>query len=70
MERPNKAEQYCIRLTCRGNKITYPRNISMLFNSVISTCNTRLMCVDVRKFFLGTPMKRYKLHVNAAIAHL
>jgi hypothetical protein len=32
----------------------------MLFNSVVSTPNTKLMGLDIKDFYLNTEMERYK----------
>jgi len=32
----------------------------MLWNSVISTDDARYLCLDIKKFYLGTPMDRFE----------
>jgi hypothetical protein len=32
----------------------------LIINSTIFTPNTRFMCGDIKNFYLGTPMARYK----------
>ena len=69
----------CIRdrLTVGGNLIEYPDNlrtntadlitIKILLNSVISTPGARFIALDVKNFYLNTPMARYKymcLHIS------
>ena len=51
-----------------GNLIDYPGDVStpaadtttakLVFNSTISTPPARFMCVDIRNFYLNTPMER------------
>jgi hypothetical protein len=68
--RPNKKELHRTRLTVGGNLIDYPGDVStktaglttakLLFNSVISTPEARFMGIDVKNFYLNTPMDRYE----------
>jgi hypothetical protein len=53
-----------------GNLVNYPDNcgtptadllaIKLLFNSVISTNNAKFMTIDIKDFYLMTPMKCYE----------
>eukprot|EP00804_Cyclotella_cryptica_P008878 CCRYP_013090-RA/>CCRYP_013090-RA protein AED:0.15 eAED:0.14 QI:0/0/0/1/1/1/3/0/882 len=64
--RPEKEDPYRIRLTVGGNRITYPGNCGtptadmlttkILLNSVISTKGARFMTIDIKDFYLNTPM--------------
>ena len=64
--RPQKTEPNSTRLTVGSNLIDFPGDVStpMLdlttakldINSTISTPGARYMCVDVKNFYLGTPM--------------
>jgi hypothetical protein len=68
--RPQKEEKERTRLTVRGNLIHYPGDVStktaglttakLLFNSTISTPGAKFMCMDVKNFYLNTPMERYE----------
>ena len=68
--RPMKKEVERTRLTVGGNLIEYPDNlrtetadlqtIKILINSVISTPGARFMALDVKNFYLNTPMSRYE----------
>ena len=59
-----------MRWTCGGDQIDYPFDVStktadlttakLLFNSVISTPDGRFMSIDLKDFYLGTPMDRYE----------
>ena len=53
-----------------GNLINYPGDcgtptadlltVKLLFNSVISTPQAKFMCINIKDFYLCTPMERYK----------
>jgi hypothetical protein len=68
--KPNKKETHRTRLTAGGDKINYPDNIGTptadmtlvktLFNSVILTKGEKCMMVDIKDFYLNTPMARYE----------
>jgi hypothetical protein len=68
--RPHKDETERTRLTVGGNLINYPYSVStktadltttkLLFNSVVSTPNAKYMCMDVKNFYLNSPMPRYE----------
>jgi hypothetical protein len=57
-------------LTAGGNLIDYPGELTtrtadltttkLLWNSVISTKDSRYMCLDIENFYLGTPMARFE----------
>eukprot|EP00804_Cyclotella_cryptica_P007757 CCRYP_001358-RA/>CCRYP_001358-RA protein AED:0.08 eAED:0.05 QI:0/0/0/1/0/0/4/0/1076 len=63
-----KEDPYRIRLTVGGNRITYPGDCGtptadmlttkILLNSVISTKGARFMTIDIKDFYLNTPMVR------------
>ena len=67
--RPQKAEPYRTRITIGGNLIDYPGNLSMkvadmttfkiLVNSTLSTPGARWLGLDVKNYYLGTPMPEY-----------
>ena len=68
--KPNKAETHRTRLTVGGDKVHYPGDVGtptadltlvkMHVNSVISTRGARYMTLDVKNFYLNTPMGRYE----------
>ena len=68
--RPQKAETHRTRLTVGGNLIhflgdvTTPtadiRTAKLIFNSVISTKNSKFMCAYIANFYLNNPMDRYE----------
>ena len=65
--RPEKGNSYRTRLTVGGNLIIYPSEYStptvdfltvkLLINSVISTPDARFMNIDIKDFYLNTPME-------------
>jgi hypothetical protein len=67
---PNKSETHQVRLTVGGNLVQYPGDVSTrsadlttakcLWNSTISTEGATYMCLDVKNFYLGTPMYSFE----------
>ena len=53
-----------------GNLINFPGDVTtstadlitnkLIFNSALSTKNTKLMCADIANFYLNNPMYRYE----------
>ena len=68
--RPEKSDPYRTRLTVGGDKINYPGDcgtptvdlltVKLLLNSVISTAGAKFMTIDIKDFYLNTPMARYE----------
>ena len=68
--RPEKSDPYQTRLTVVGNLISYPGDcgtptidlltVKLLLNSVVSTPGAKFMTIDIKDFYLNTPMARYK----------
>jgi hypothetical protein len=66
--KPNKKEQNRTRLTMGGDRINYPDDcgtptadmilFKILTNSIISTPNAKCLMIDIKDFYLNTPMKR------------
>jgi hypothetical protein len=67
-DRPQKSQPRQVQVTVGGDQIQYPHNIStkisnlatvkILLNGTISTPNARFMCLDIKDFYLITPMSR------------
>jgi hypothetical protein len=65
-KRPQKKEVEHTRITVGGNLIFYPGPVrtdtadlttcKILWNSILSTPSTRFMCIDVKIFYLNTPL--------------
>ncbi len=68
--RPQKADPNRVRITAGGNLIAYPGELTtrmadltttkILWNSVISTPHAQYLCLDIKNFYLGTPMDRFE----------
>ena len=66
--RPQKKDPNRVRITAGGNLIKYPFELTtrtadittskIMWNSTISTHNTRYMCADAGNFYLATPLDR------------
>ncbi len=64
----NKIETHQTRLTAGGDKINYPEDVGTLtadmtliktmLNSIISTRGAKCVMVNIKDFYLNTPMKR------------
>jgi hypothetical protein len=65
---PNKEEKEHTRLMAGGDRINYPGNcdtptadmilFNILVNSILSTPNAKCIMMDIKDFYLRTPMKR------------
>jgi hypothetical protein len=68
--RPTKSETHHVRVTIGGDKLDYPGVTSTQcasltttkchLNSTISTPNAKYIVLDIKDFYYGTPMERYK----------
>ena len=68
--RPQKEDPYRIRFTVGGNRIEYPGNVAtptaelqtvkLHLNSVIFDVNASYMTIDIKEYYLSTPMNRYE----------
>ena len=67
--KPNKKETHRTRITAGGDRINYPKDVGTptavtlvktFFNSVILTIGATCVMLEVKDFYLNTPMKRYK----------
>ena len=64
-----KAETHHTQLTVGGNLINFHDDVTtltadlitvkLIFNSVVSGKNEKLMCIDIAKFYLNNTMDRY-----------
>ena len=70
MYQEGKKDKYRTRVTMGGNIINFPGDcgtptadlltVKLLLNSIISTKNAKFMTLDIKDFYLMTPMKRYE----------
>ena len=68
--RPEKDDPHRVRLTVGGDRINYPDDcgtptadmltVKLILNSVISTKDARFMTIDIKDFYLNTPLERYE----------
>jgi hypothetical protein len=66
--KPNKEEKECTRLTVGGNRINYSDDcgkptadmilFKILVNSILFTPNAKCIMIDIKDFYLQTPMER------------
>jgi len=67
-DRPNKSNPRRVRFTVGGDRVNYPGSVStktadmtstkILLNSVLSTPESLFMTMDIKDFYLNTPMSR------------
>ena len=71
---PTKEDKHRVCWTVGGNRINYAgvtytpntdiTTTKLLFNSVISTKNAKFTGIDLKHFYLNTPMERYEyMHI-------
>ena len=68
--RPDKSDPYCTRLAVGGDRVNYPGDcgtptvslttVKLLLNSIVLKINTYFMKIDIKDFYLDTPMARSK----------
>jgi hypothetical protein len=68
--RPGKSNPRRVHWTVGGDRGDYPGVVTIqtadltttkiLFNSVLSTKNAKMLTTDLKDFYLGTPMERYE----------
>jgi hypothetical protein len=66
--KPNKEEKECTRLTVGDDRINYPDDcgtptadmilFKILVNSILSPPNAKCIMIDIKDFYLQTPMER------------
>jgi hypothetical protein len=64
--KPNKTEKHRVRLTVGGDRLDYSGDIArftadittfkILINSTLSTDEARMMMMDIKNYYLGTPL--------------
>ncbi len=68
--KPNKEEKERTQLTAGGDRINYPEDVGTptadmlvfkcLINSVVLTKGAKCLMIDIKDFYLNTPMKHYE----------
>ena len=77
--RPRKEDPFRVRFTVGGNHIDYPgtvatptaelATVNLHLNSVISDVNASYMTVDIKDYYLGTPMNRFE-YMRIPVKHI
>ena len=67
---PQKPDPNLVHITAGGNLIKYPGELTtrtvdlttskIFWNSVLSTQDAKYMCIDIKNFYLGTPLDRFE----------
>jgi hypothetical protein len=78
-DKPNKEDPKRVRWTCGGDRVTYIGDVStktadlttakILFNSVLSTPGAKFMTIDIKNFYLNTPMKSFE-YMRIPVSHI
>jgi hypothetical protein len=68
--KPHKKEKECVRLTFGGNTLDYSGDVAtstadittfkILISSTLSTEETAMMMMEIKNFYLGTPLPRFE----------
>jgi hypothetical protein len=68
--KPHKTENERVRLTVRGDKLDYSSEVAtstaditkfkILINSTLSTEDAVMMMMDIKNYYLGTPLPRFE----------
>jgi hypothetical protein len=68
--KPHKKEKECVRLTVGGNRLDHSGDVStstadittsrILINSTLSTEEAAMMMMDIKNYYLGTPLPRFE----------
>jgi hypothetical protein len=68
--KPHKKEKECVRLTVGGDRLDYSGDVAtstadittfkILINSTLSTEDAAMMMMDIKNYYLGTPLPRFE----------
>jgi hypothetical protein len=68
--KPHKKEKECVRLTMGGDRLDYFGDVAtptadittfkILINSTLSTADAAMMMMDIKNYYLGTPLPRFE----------
>jgi hypothetical protein len=68
--KPHKKEKECVRLTVGGNRLDYSGDVAtstvdittfkILINSTLSTEDAAMMMMDIKNYYLNTPLPRFE----------
>jgi hypothetical protein len=69
-DKPHKKEKECVRLTIGGDILDYSGDVAtttadittikILINSSLSTEDAAMMMMDIKNYYLGTPLPRFE----------
>jgi hypothetical protein len=70
--KPHKKEKERVRLTVGGDRLDYSGNVTtstadittfkILINSTLYTADAAMMMMDIKNYYLGTPLPRFEIH--------
>jgi hypothetical protein len=76
--KPHKKEKECVRLTMGGDRLNYYGDVAtsttdittfkILSNSTLSTEDTAMMIMDIKNYYLGTPLPRFE-YMKMLLSH-
>jgi hypothetical protein len=68
--KPHKKEKECVRLIVGGDRLNYSGDVAtltadittlkILINSTLSTEDAAMMMIDIKNYYLGTPLSRFE----------
>jgi hypothetical protein len=68
--KPHKKENECVRLTVGGDRLDYSGDVAtstadittfkILINSTLSTKDATMMMMDIKNYYIGTPLRRFE----------
>jgi hypothetical protein len=68
--KPHKKEKERVRLTVGGDRLNYSGDVAtstadittfkILINSTLSTTDAAMMMMDIKNYYLGTPLPRFE----------
>jgi hypothetical protein len=68
--KPHKKEKECVRLTISGDRLDYSGDVTtstadittfkILINSTLSTKDAAMSMMDIKNYYLGTPLPRFE----------
>jgi hypothetical protein len=76
--KPHKQEKECVRLTVGGDRLDYSGDVStsmadittlkILINSILSTEDAAMMLMDIKNYYLDTPLPRFE-YMKMVLSH-
>jgi hypothetical protein len=76
--KPHRKEKECVRLTVGGDRLDYSGDVAtstadittfkILINSTLSTEDAAMMMMDIKNYYLGTPLPRFE-YMKMLLSH-